>query len=75
LATVCNAPPALLVEPVVQHRYGLVLDPEAHLLYFVDNNLDKLLRCELDGSNRRPGVGARLEGRAALKLPASAIWL
>lgn len=40
----------LVVDPVVQHPYGLVLDAEAQHLYFVDNATDQLLRSNLDGS-------------------------
>lgn len=41
----------LVVDPVVQHPYGLVLDPAGQHLYFIDNATDKLQRCDLDGSN------------------------
>jgi sugar lactone lactonase YvrE len=66
----------LVVDPVVQHPYGLVLDPDAQQLYFVDNDLDKLMRCDLDGSNvtdlEIPGLTAPIE--LALDLGAKKIY-
>lgn len=55
----------LVIDPVVQHPYGLVLDLAAKHVFFIDNATDKLQRCDLDGKNvtdlKIPGLTAPIE--------------
>jgi hypothetical protein len=66
----------LVVDPVVQHPYGIALDQAKGQLYFIDNATDQLLRCNVDGSDvtdlEIPNLGAPIE--LALDLSAGKIY-
>lgn len=52
-----------LIEKDIRTPNGLAIDHRAEKLYFSDATLDKIERCEYDGSHRYVSLRARRDGR------------
>lgn len=62
-ATLSGANVLIIIDQDIRTPNGLAIDHKAEKIYFSDATLDKIERCEYDGSHRH--VSAEIGGRGA----------